>query len=96
MERIGLNMESKYKLKQEVWVMHNNRPHRDKIRRIQQTKSIETEYPVVNGLVSIQEYPDPIEVEVIETQYEIFNGNVLIFLNENQLFPTKEELIKSL
>jgi len=73
--------------------MHNNRPYESHVKRIQQTKSLHEEYPPKSFCDN--DYPDPIVTEVIETEYEIFNGT-FIFMKEKELFPTKEELVASL
>jgi hypothetical protein len=88
-------MESKFKLRQSVWLMLGNRPYETKINRIRKTKSFCAEYPPT-AFGSPEKYPDPIMHEVIDTEYEIFRGERYEFVSDAILFPTKEELVKSL
>ena len=88
-------LESKYKLKQTVWLMRENRPFETQVKRVRKTKSLHEEYPIWNGQFGSEKYPDPIVSEVIDTEYEVFIGT-FSFVAESLLFPTKEELVASL
>jgi hypothetical protein len=88
-------MESKYKLKQAVWLMKNNRPFVTKVVQVRKTKSLHEEYPLWNGCNGFEKYPELIVSERIDTEYEVFTDK-FNFVPEKDLFPTKEELVMSL
>ena len=76
--------------------MNNNRPFVSVVDWVRKTKSLHEEYPPDNGPIEFNhDYPDPIVSEIIDTEYEIFNGT-MTFVPEKDLFPSKEELVMSL
>ena len=58
-----------------------------------QIKSLKEIYPMKSP--SDADFPDPITIEAIDTEYEVFVGT-FCFVVETLLFPTKEDLVASL
>lgn len=77
-----MTIETKYNIGGAVWVMMDNKVHHLRIEAIE--VSIGKAMVGENGILSISEY---------KYRYSVGWNN---WYDESQLFPTKEELIKSL
>ena len=69
--------------------------------------TIETKYNIGDEVWIKNCFNEPSKLEVLEVyvevtkickicKYKLFNGQATVFRNQNELFPTKEELLKSL
>lgn len=78
-----MKIETKYDIGQEVWVMKDNRPRNFKVQGI----SVELVDGLYNGCMNFG-------IDVIK--YDLGTRMSPLIYNECYLYPTKEELLKSL
>lgn len=81
-----MTIETKYNIGQEVWFMWNNKPTFQKIAAIE---------AYVGARVLPSYYVEPYEIN----PFKVADSDVIPYnrrFHENRLFPTKEELLKSL
>jgi len=81
-----MTIETKYNIGQEVWFMWDNRPTCQRIAAME---------VYVGKQVLPSYYVEPYEIDAIKMEYSDVIPYNRIF-HEYQLFPTKEELLKSL